>query len=217
MLTVRSIEGRPERDMTAKAAIRDATLRLFADRGPDAVTVREVAAAAEVSPALVIHHFGSKAGLREAVDEHVARTFEAMLEALGEADLGEVLAGADTGSLASMFAAGFPPDSPLPGYLRRLLLANDPTGARIFARWFALTRRILTGLEAAGIARPSGDPVVRAAFLLVNDLAAVLLAPQLAQACGIDLLTPEGMGRWASDAMDVYARGAFRAPEEEET
>ena len=55
---------------------------LFAERGPDRVTVRDVAAAAEVSPGLVMHHFGSKAGLREAVDEHVAHTFDAMLDTL---------------------------------------------------------------------------------------------------------------------------------------
>ena len=37
-------------DRTARAAIRDEALRLFAAQGPDAVTVRQVAAAAGVSP-----------------------------------------------------------------------------------------------------------------------------------------------------------------------
>ena len=58
-------------DRTARAVIRDEALRLFAGRGPDAVTVRQIAAAAGVSPGLVIHHFGSKDGLREAVDQYV--------------------------------------------------------------------------------------------------------------------------------------------------
>jgi pimeloyl-ACP methyl ester carboxylesterase len=39
--------------------------RLFAVHGPAAVTVRQIATAAGVSPALVVHHFGSKEGLRE--------------------------------------------------------------------------------------------------------------------------------------------------------
>ena len=64
---------------TARAVIRDEALRLFAARGPDAVTVRQIAAAAGVSPALVVHHFGSKEGLREVIDEHVLGLFEAML------------------------------------------------------------------------------------------------------------------------------------------
>jgi AcrR family transcriptional regulator len=64
-LNVRPVDN----DLTARAAIRNATLRLFADRGPDAVSVRAIASEAGVSPALVLHHFGSKAGLREAVDQ----------------------------------------------------------------------------------------------------------------------------------------------------
>lgn len=101
------------------------------------------------------------------------------------------------------------PGSPLPRYLRRLLLSGDPTGDRLFAHWYGLTEKLLGDLEAAGIARPSRDRSVRAAFLLVNDLAAVLLARQIEETCGVDPLTPAGVRRWAAEATDVYARGAF--------
>jgi AcrR family transcriptional regulator len=57
-------------------------LRLFADRGPDAVTVREIAANAGVSAALVLHHFGSKDGLRAEVDGFAAQAFDAIFEAM---------------------------------------------------------------------------------------------------------------------------------------
>jgi AcrR family transcriptional regulator len=157
----------------------------------------------------VIHHYGSKAGLRDAVDERVAGTFDAMIDALGDGGLGDALTGGSTASLAEAFAAGFPPGSPLPAYLRRLLLSGDPTGDRLFARWHALSETVLAGLEQAGIARPSRDRHLRAAFLLVNDLAAVLLARQIEAACGTNPLAPEGMRRWADEIADVYARGAF--------
>jgi AcrR family transcriptional regulator len=212
--------GRPQvnpGDLTAKATIRNAALRLFADRGPDAVTVRDVAAAAAVSPGLVMHHFGSKAGLREAVDEHVAHSFDAVLDALTDDGLEDALTGGDSTSLAEAFVAGFPPGSPLPEYLRRMLLSNDPAGDRVFARWFAESVRVLAGLEAAGIARPSQNRKVRAAFLLVNDIAAILLARQIGQVCGVDVLTTAGMSQWAAEAVDVYSHGAFRATEERET
>src|SRR5689334_13857642 len=39
--------------------------RLFAAHGPDAATIRQIATAAGLSPALVVHHSGSKEGLRE--------------------------------------------------------------------------------------------------------------------------------------------------------
>lgn len=208
---------RDPRDLTAKARIRETALTLFAEKGPDRVTVRDVAAAAEVSPGLVIHHFGSKAGLRKAVDEHVASSFDAVLDALTGDEIEGALTGGESASLAEAFIAGFPPGSSVPEYLRRLLLSNDPTGDRIFARWFAVSERVLTDLEAAGIARPSQNLKVRAAFLFVNDLAAILLARHIGQVCGIDLLTTEGMTRWAAEAVDVYSQGAFRAREEGES
>jgi TetR/AcrR family transcriptional regulator, repressor for neighboring sulfatase len=56
-----------------RAAVRDALvdagIELFSARGPGAVSVRQVAAAAGVNHALVFRHFGSKDGLVRAVFE----------------------------------------------------------------------------------------------------------------------------------------------------
>ena len=204
-----------EGDLTAKATIRNAALRLFAERGHDAVTMREIAAAAGVSPALVVHHFGSKDGLRAAVDGYAAQAFDSLF-AMGEQDLAEALTGNDWMSVAEMFARVFPHGSPLPAYLRRLLHVNDPAGAALFGRWYALTRRLLDSMAEMGAARPGEDPAVRAAFLLVNDLALVLLRNQIAAAIGVDPLTPEGITRWAKEITAVYTEGAFvTVPREE--
>jgi AcrR family transcriptional regulator len=206
-----------EGDLTAKANIRNAALRLFAERGHDAVTVREIAAAAGVSAALVVHHFGSKEGLRAAVDGYAAKAFDALFS-MDERDLAEMLTGESGASVAEMFARAFPHGSPLPAYLRRLLLVNDPAGAALFGRWYALTRRLLDAMTDIGAARQAEDPAVRAAFLLVNDLALVLLRNQVAAAIGVDPLTPEGITRWAREATAVYTQGAFMvAPREEES
>lgn len=203
----------PPEDLTAKAAIRNAALRLFAEHGPDAVTVRQVAAAASVSPALVMHHFGSKAGLRAAVDDYVQRSVDALFDALAGDGLGEALTEPDSTSLAEAFLRGFPPGSPVPDYLRRLLLTNDPTGDHLFARWYRQCELVLAKLEADGVARPSKDPRARAAFLLVNDLAALLLARQVQQVSGVDLRTRDGLTRWSVEVVDVYSHGAFVGPE----
>jgi AcrR family transcriptional regulator len=161
-----------------------------------------------------MHHFGSKAGLREAVDEHVATSFDAIFDNLTDADLREALGGGDATSLAEAFVGNFPAGSPLPEYLRRLWLTNDPTGDRVFRRYLAVSERVLVAMEEAGIARPSKDRRVRAAFLLVNDLSMLLLARQLSDALGFDLQTPTGMAAWAGEAVDVYAQGAFRAKDQ---
>ena len=49
---------------------------LFAEKGFDSVTVRDLATASSVSVGLINHHFGSKEGLREAVDVYFMAQFE---------------------------------------------------------------------------------------------------------------------------------------------
>lgn len=193
--------------------ILDATLRLFAERGPDGTTVRDIAAAAEVSPANVLHHFGSKDALREAANAHVADTFRRMLatdpehlEAIG--GKGENPAG----SLAEMFAAALPPDSPLPGYLRRLILDGDPAADELVTAWVDGAEGLLAALEAEGAVTPTGDPRARAAFLVANDLVILLMRAQLGAALGTDPLSPEGLHRWSATAMSAYTAGIYAAP-----
>ena len=59
--------------------IRDAALVSFAAQGVGATSLREVACAAGVSIGLVQHHFGTKAGLVDAVDRHVTEVLRATL------------------------------------------------------------------------------------------------------------------------------------------
>ncbi len=65
----------------------------------------------------------------------------------------------------------------LSAYLCWLRLTNDPAGAALFARWYAVTRRLLDVMVEMVLARPSEDPYTRAAFFLVDDLALLLRSP----------------------------------------
>lgn len=197
-------------DRTARARIRDEALRLFGDRGPDAVTVRDIAAAAEVSPALVVRHYGSKDGLRDAVDDHVARIFEVILGRVSDPG------GADgpfdpaaLPTLAEVVAEHLPADSAIPAYLGRMLLAGGPVGAALFRRLHVLSRQALADLSKAGLAAEGADPAVRAAFLLVNDLAVLILRARLVDVLGIDPLSAAGMHRWGAEVLSIY-RGGLR-------
>jgi AcrR family transcriptional regulator len=199
-------------DRTTRAVIRDEALRLFAERGPDAVTVRQIAAAAGVSPALVVHHFGSKDGLREAVDQHVLDLFDAMLGELTAGRVQDLYDPAASGSLTEAIVAHLPPDSPVPAYLRRLLVADGAAGRELFRRLFKLSARMLDALVTAGLAAPGGDPAVRAAFLMSNDLAVLLLREHLTDVLGTDPLSGPGMARWAREMLVIYASGLLTAP-----
>ena len=63
-------------DLTAVARIRDAAIDQLGQHG-FSVGLRAIAEAAGVSAALVIHHFGSKDGLRKACDDYIAEEIRA--------------------------------------------------------------------------------------------------------------------------------------------
>jgi len=207
-----SAQPRDRGDLTTRAVIRDQALRLFAEHGPDAVSLRRIASEAGVSPGLVAHHFGSRAGLRRAVDAHVAALFDTLFDTLFSALNGtDWNSPAVAGSLTDAMLGQLPADSPVPAYLRRLLLSSDTTGRALFARWFSLTEQVLERLTTAGVVRPSADPSVRAAFLMVNDLAALLLRDQVTAVLGVDPLSPDGASRWTQTVLAVYGNGIFNS------
>ncbi len=193
-------------DRTARARIRDEALRLFAAHGAAAVTIREVATAAGVSPALVIRHFGSKDGLQEAADGHVIAVFEAMLAQVTE-PAARLSGPAALPTLAEMVARLLPAGSSVPAYLGRMLIDAGPAGAALFRRLYAVATEALELMIGAGAADGGEDPAVRAAFLLVNDLAVLIFRTHLAHVLGVDPLSAAGMQRWGAEVLAVYGAG----------
>jgi AcrR family transcriptional regulator len=151
-------------DLTARARIRDAAIRRFGADGFGA-SVRAIAAEAGVSPGLVIHHFGSKEGLRAVCDEHVLRVIrEAETEAFTQGAPADWL-----GQLASLDEY-----APLVGYLVQTLLAGGDLAATLLQRMTEDAVDYLADAVAAGRMKPSRDPAARAAFLVDVGIGAVL-------------------------------------------
>lgn len=189
-----------EEDVTARARIRDAALALFGRSGFERTTIRAIAAEAGVSPALVVHHFGSKARLREACDEHLLATIR---EGKSKA-----LVGSQPPSLQA-YLAGARDAKPLFDYVLRSLLEGGAAARRIFGGMVEDAAGYLEDAEAAGTVRASEDPRARAAVLTSWGLAALLLEPLLADALGED---PEGSGvltRVAETSLEIYTHGLF--------
>lgn len=206
MLTMRSSSD----DRTTRALIRDQALRLFADLGPDRVSLRRIAGEIGVSHGLVVHHFGSKEGLRAVVDAYVVDLFDALVAELagvpGEPAT-DPFAPQARESLVWALLERLPADSPVPGYLRRLFLDGGVAGQALFERLYVLTRGALEAMVQNGYADRGEDPDVRAAFLLANDLAMLLLRNQITVATGMDPLSVEGARRWGNEVLAVYSQG----------
>jgi AcrR family transcriptional regulator len=119
-------------DLSSRARLRDAAVRLFAERGVAGTSVRDIAEAAGVTAGLITHHFGSKERLKAAVDELMVEVFTAPLAA--HSDRPSPTADAVAEALAHSMAAH--PD--LRAYLRRSFLENDPASAEVFDRFVGL-------------------------------------------------------------------------------
>jgi AcrR family transcriptional regulator len=78
----------PVSDHTTKSKVMDAALRVFAERGYAAASVRDIAALAGVTKPVVYYYFGSKAGLYQAL---LDQCLDTSMEALKEASQGLTL------------------------------------------------------------------------------------------------------------------------------
>ncbi|GAA1791801.1 TetR/AcrR family transcriptional regulator [Actinomadura chokoriensis] len=67
-----------------RASIMETASRLFADRSYDALSMDEIAAAADVAKGLIYYYFGSKRGLFLAVIENAAGHLNALAEEFGD-------------------------------------------------------------------------------------------------------------------------------------
>src|ERR1700689_4995632 len=77
----------PARGEETRAALVAAALTLLGDKGFEATSTREIAAAAGVNVAMIAYHFGGKDGLRRACAEFVGERMRQIFAAAGDSDV----------------------------------------------------------------------------------------------------------------------------------
>ncbi len=185
--------------------IIDAALESFARDGVAATSIRDVAAAAGVSPGLVQHYFPSKSALRTAVDEHVK---EIAREALGvqefEGDVIEDLAERLTALVAEHFVAL--------RYVARGVAESDAAAMAIFDTLTQLCRDQLAELQKRGMLRPDLDLDWAALHTVLINLGTVIMEPGVSDQLGKPFLTNRQVERWKVATTRLFVEGEIRAP-----
>ena len=182
------------------ARIRAAALTRFGSDGYAATPVRVIASDAGVSPALVLHHFGSKEGLRQACNDYVFTFFESMIRRAGDRQPTEAMA---------QFG-GIPDEAPpLMRYLMKQASDDSPAANDLVARIVELTKQSLEVSTANGYVKPTADPDMRAAILVMLRLGPFLLSGAVEQATGADILTPEGLRRMYRTTIEIVESGIY--------
>lgn len=156
-------------DLTAVARIRDAAIEQFGQHG-FGVGLRSIAEAAGVSAALVIHHFGSKDGLRKACEEYIAEEiYHSKSAALRSNDP------------ATWFAqmAEIEAYAPLMAYLVRSMQSGGELATMLWRRMIDNTYDYLEEGVRAGTIKPSRDPHARAKYIGITGGGGFLLYLQM--------------------------------------
>jgi len=179
-------------DLTARARIRDAAIRLIAERGTDGTTVRDIAREAGVSPGLVRHHFGSKEALREACDAYALdRVVKIKEELIVEGKVAN----------PSFLPSVHPTIVLLYKYVTRALLDGSPAAAAMFDDMVTLTEQWVEKFT------PDVTEDLRAyAAVLVGMQSGILaMHEHVSRALGVDMFTAQGHLRLANALADFYS------------
>jgi AcrR family transcriptional regulator len=156
-------------DLTAAARIRDAAIEQFGQRG-FGVGLRSIAEVVGVSAALVIHHFGSKDGLRKACDDYVAQEIRSgKSEAMRSSDP------------ATWFAAMAEIEeyAPLMAYLVRTMQSGGELANTLWRKMIDDAEDYLDEGVRTGILKASRNPRARAKYLAITGGGGFLLYLQM--------------------------------------
>jgi AcrR family transcriptional regulator len=183
-----------DEDLTARARIRDAALRLFAEQGYKRTTIRGIATAAGVSLGLVRHHFGSKEALRDAVDTHVLAEARRLNDEARESS--------ETGTF-SMTSTEVPPY--FQQYVARALMDGSTLVATMYDQMVGMTEQWIDMSDKHNTYPAHSDRRTRAAVLTAMGLGVPLMREHLARVLGVDPLTPEGTRLISVALLDLYS------------
>lgn len=187
----------PDDDRTTKARIRDAAITLIAEQGVAATSVRAIATAAGVSPALIIHHFGSKDALRVACDQHIV----AVLREYKTKNL-RASVGLNVVEALNEWRDG----PPLARYLARTLVDGSPHVTEIIDEMVADGVKYMDEGVESGLLQPTAYPHERTAILSIWTLGALVLHEHLERLIGFDILA------YPAEMQDPTAATAYLGP-----
>lgn len=186
--------------MTTRAKVRDAAIMLFARDGFERTTVRQIAAEAGVSAALVIHHFGGKEQLRHACDDHILATWFTEQSAFTSGSVSEAV---------GQWQANVDRYRPYIDYFSLMINDGTPGGDRLFDRMVSEVEVFLAAGVAAGQLNESSDPEMLALVITMYGLAPLLMRAQLARVLGDEAVGEALAKRMTIPVLELYTHGLY--------
>ena len=198
-------DGLDSEERSSVERIRNAALKSSATYGTSTTSLRAVAAAAGVSVGLVQHHFGTKAGLVKAVDDHVlGLVIAAIAPPLAEPPADSI---AEMGSRVTRIVAEQPD---IVDYLGRALIDGSPLGTTIFDTLAGLGMARWNKRNERGETRPEVDLTWAALNALVLPLGTLILRGHIERQLPESFTTPAQLERSQDSVNTLLREGLFR-------
>lgn len=190
----------PQVDGSGAARILQAAIGLFGEQGVRATSLKAIAERAGVSPPLILHHYGSKDGLRVACDVRVAE--------LLRASKADVLRGPQLDPVSVL--GSFEEHRPVLRYLARTLTDGSPHVNDVIDQLVADAEQGTADAVRAGVVKPSADPRARVVVMVIWSLGALVLHEHLRRLLDVDLVEGSGppLPYWHA-ALEIYTDGVL--------
>lgn len=173
---------------------------VFARDGFETSSLRSIAREAEVSPALLVHHFGSR---QELVEECIAATLgqwigtkkELMAKPLSESVAEWKNTVEEHGVELEFF--------------RQVLIHGGQNATILFKQMVAEATQMVLSDMASGKMRDFQNPQDAALIMVLHGLAPLILKPQVDQVLGGSFLDPLIGIRLAKTNLEIYNHGVY--------
>ncbi len=162
-------------DLTAKLASATPHSTCSAPKAKMALLCVQLHPPQGVTVGLLVHHFGTKDGIRAAVEDHVVDHFaHAIAHAPNEGTPQQIAAARDT-AVARMLDA----HPEIVNYMRRALLEPGDTRNTLLEKLTDLTRREVVALREAGVASTERREATQIVETMIRQLGQLFLQPMV--------------------------------------
>ncbi|QFG69703.1 TetR family transcriptional regulator [Ornithinimicrobium pratense] len=176
-------------------------LDLFGRQGVSATSLKTIAEAAGVSPALIVHHYGSKDALRVACDQHAARVLRTVKTST-------LTQGSRPDPVSMMTQLS--EHRPVTRYLAKTLTDGSPHVNELIDEMVADAECYTQAGVEAGLIRPSENPRARVVVLFLWSMGVLVLHEHLERLLDVSLLEgPDLPKPYLQAVLEIYAEGVL--------
>jgi AcrR family transcriptional regulator len=192
-------------DAPGRRQLLNAGLKLFAERGFAAVGLREIAAEAGVSLGLVRTHFGSKDGLREAIDQYVLEEIKQLYATVIAHSGAEALGKAVEDALDWI-----PRDRNVIMYARMALMEKTPGSQALFDQLLSIMRQFIDNNAKRGLLQTGVDRDWAAIYLVFDFIGPAIIEPFAKSAFGKSMYSKPMISARNAFMVRTFTRGFLK-------